>query len=183
MWAEKREDLTTAVEQKLWSADAKAYLDYDFIGKKFTGVLTPASFMPLYSGFASKDNAKYMARHAADKNGFYPGMPTIAYGDPRFSDNYMRGPCWLHVAAFALQGLRRYGYIKTAEEIRQTILRWTYNGGYPFEYYDAKTGYPGKGAAARFSWSAAFIIELLLDWQQQMHRFDILSFTKMSLLL
>ena len=137
-----------------------------FMKKDYTGALTPASFMPLYVGLASKERAEAMAQLAADSNGFHPGMPTIAYGDPRFSDSYMRGPCWLHVAAFALQGLRRYGYTKTAEKIRQTILRRCYYGGYPFEFYNAKTGAPGKGAAVRFGWSAAFIIELLLDWEQ-----------------
>jgi putative isomerase len=163
-WQTRRKELAKRIETDLWDPKTGAYLDYNYEKKEFLHVLTPASFMPLYAGIASKEHAAAMAKLAADPKKFYPGVPTVSYDDPKFDANaYWRGPCWLNTAAFTIFGLEKYGYKDTASQMKETILKGCYDGGYPFEYYNPVNGKPCEGAAKKFGWSAAFIIELILE--------------------
>jgi putative isomerase len=163
-WRTRATTLRTAIERRLWREDHGAYVDYDREQRRWSPVLSPASFMPLYVGSATPERAAALARLAADPHTFFPGMPTVAYNDPAYrSDDYWRGPTWLNVAYFALKGLQRYGYTDVAGHMRETILGWcAANGDALYEYYDSRTG---AGLGARdFGWTAAFVIELILNW-------------------
>lgn len=161
-WKLKAASQAERLEERLWNAEVGAYMDCNFRTGRFTGVLSPASFVPLFCGSASPARAAQMAELAADPAHFYPGMPTVAYSDPGYSRDMWRGPCWLNTAYFALKGLRRQGHTKVADEIRETILGWCASEEHLREYYDAKMG---EGLAAiDFGWTAAFVIELILDW-------------------
>lgn len=162
IWKQKETALTSLIEKRLWNEQLKAYTDYNFVEKKYTDALTPASFMPLYIGIAGREQAIAMS-DIAEKH-FFPGMPTIAYDNKAYSTTYWRGPCWLNVAYFAVKGLKNYGFDKLANGIRDTILNWVYEDGeHVHENYDAKTG---EGLCCdHFSWSCVFVRELLLNWQ------------------
>ena len=164
-WQEAGEKLAAAINERMWNADAACYADTDCFTGAFSPVLSPACFMPLYAGIAPRERASAMAKLAADPQGFYPGMPTVAYGDPQYSDTYWRGPTWLNVAYFAIKGLRRYGF-SVAEELRQTLLDWcaTDKRGI-FENYRSRTGI-GQ-CCDHFSWSAAFIVAFLCDFDSE----------------
>jgi putative isomerase len=131
---------------------------------RFSPVLTPASLMPLFAGIASEEAASRLATLAGDPAVFFPGMPTVAYGNPAFeSGHFWRGPTWLNVAYFALQGLKDCGFVDVAERIRDVILGWCAdNQDSLWEYYDSRTG-KGTGAP-QFGWSAAFIAAFILEW-------------------
>lgn len=119
--------------------------------------------MPLTVGTASRERAEAMARLAADRRKFYPGMPTVTYDCPAYSTDYWRGQTWLNVAFFAIKGLENYGFTGVAGEIREFLLSMAYDGldrGIS-ENYDS-INRRGKFNNA-FSWSAAFLIELILD--------------------
>ena len=120
--------------------------------------------MPLYIGIAPKARAEKLAALAADKNAFYPLMPTVSYNNPSYSSSdYWRGPTWLNTAYFALKGLKDYGFTELAEDLREHILNAVYNEKRGiYEYYDSKSG-EGLGAF-NFGWSSAFIIEFILDF-------------------
>jgi neutral trehalase len=161
-WREKREHLAARIEERLWSEDLQSYCDFNRMTGKFTGVLSPASFVPLFAGISSAERAAHMAKLAADPERFFPGMPTVSYDNREYSRDMWRGPCWLNSAYFAIKGLKRYGHDEVADHIRETILGWCAREGELREYYDAKTG---EGlAAVGFGWTAAFVIELILDW-------------------
>lgn len=161
-WRIKRDALAETIEERLWDKELGAYCDFDFEQGRFTGVLSPASFVPLFAGTASESRAKQMAEVAADPNHFFPGMPTVSYSHPQYSRTMWRGPCWLNTAYFALKGLKRYAHSEVADQIRETILGWCAKDDALREYYDARTG---EGlAAVGFGWTAAFVIELILDW-------------------
>ena len=103
-----------------------------------------------------------MAKLAADPKKFYPGMPTVTYDCPAFSTDYWRGQTWLNVAFFAIAGLENYGFSKTAGEIREFLLAMAFDDlprGIS-ENYDS-VNRRGKFNGS-FSWSAAFLIELIL---------------------
>lgn len=162
-WAEKRARLAARIEERLWNPRQRAYCDFDFKESRFSEVLTPASFVPLFAGVASRSRAEQMAMLAADRAHFFPGMPTVSYSNPNYSRQMWRGPCWLNTAYFALKGLKRYSHGAIANAIRERILDWCAAEDSLREYYDARTG---EGLGARdFGWTAAFVIELVLDWK------------------
>ena len=105
-----------------------------------------------------------MAKLAADPQKLFPGMPTVAYDDPKYeSGGYWRGPSWPETTFFAVNGLRAYGYTKIAEAIREHFLNWcATNADALYEYYDSKSG-KGLGEP-QYSGTAAFLIELILGW-------------------
>jgi glycogen debranching enzyme len=164
-WQAKESTLAESINQIMWNEKTGCYYDVFRLGwSRHTYIMTPASFMPLFIGIASAQQAERMAAIAQSRDKFYPGMPTVAYDHPEYiSHSYWRGPTWLNVAWFACKGLKRYGCGDLADQIRQTILDWcARNEDSIYEYYDSRFG---KGLGARnFGWSAAFIIEFILGW-------------------
>lgn len=160
-WNDKEKELISNIESRLWNEKMQSYTDFNFKDDKFCDVLTPASFMPLYVGFAPKNRAEAMNKIAEEH--FLPGMPTVAYDNPDYTDeDYWRGPCWLNTAFFAAKGLKNYGFEKNAQIIRNTIIDWVdKDGDCIHENYDAKTG---KGLCyPYFSWSSYFIRKFIFD--------------------
>jgi putative isomerase len=163
-WQKKKDALVEKINTVLWDDNIKCYVDVD----RFTGepsrVLTPCCFAPLFAKCADADKAAEMAKHASNPELFYPGMPTVAYNDPEYRPElFWRGPTWLNVAYFAIEGLYNYGYDKVASEIKDTILDWCDKEKRDiFETYNSRTG---EGCNARhFGWSSVFIIELIMRY-------------------
>ncbi len=163
-WIEKEKTLSKLIEDKLFDAEHGVYADRSRVNGRFSTVITPASFMPLFEGIASAEHAAAMEKTARDGRKFYPGMPTVTYDAPSFSTGYWRGQTWLNVAYFAVKGLYGCGFEKTAEEIKNFILDMVYENAEQgiFENYDTVNR---RGMYCEsFSWSAAFIIEFILKW-------------------
>lgn len=158
----KRSILAENINKTLYCEEKEYYCDYNFKLKRHTKRLSPASFMPLFSGIADAKKAESMKRLAESDKYFYKGMPTVSYNNLRYnSSKYWRGPCWLNTAYFAVRGLFNYGYHELAMEYIENILGWCYkNSESIYEYYDSKSG---KGLGAKdFGWSSVFIIEMIL---------------------
>jgi len=158
----RADDIADKIECRLWNEEQKCYMDYDFKKKCFTNVITPASFMPLFAGFADKLRAKDMASIAMEH--FNPGWPSVSHKAHQFNEkSYWRGRCWLNIAYFALKGLKNYGFTEIAENGKETILGFVKRDpGTIYENYNPVTGYP-LGVPS-FGWSAAFVIEFILNW-------------------
>ncbi len=163
-WAGKESALIDRIETTLWNDVLGAYVDVRRTDGQQSNVLSPASLMPLYIGTASLERAVRLEKMVREH--LYPGMPTVAYDDPRYSDNYWRGPCWLNVAYFAAKGLKNYGFTFTADGIRDEILGWVErDGDCIHENYNARTGVaPEKHSCKYFSWSSVFVIEFILNF-------------------
>lgn len=161
-WEEKERNLAQKIESTLWNEEAKCYQDLDLKTGKFNGVITPASFMPLFIGIASQEHAAAMAEIAKEHE--MPGWPSVSYKDPNFDPTgYWRGRTWLNIAYFALKGLKNYGFAELAEEGRATILNFVRRTpGFICENYNPVTGDPV--GVAHFGWSSAFVIEFILNW-------------------
>ena len=161
-WERREIEMRVLINERLWDPDNKYYADTDRFTGKQSDVLTPASFMPLFAEIAPPTYALAMNKLAIDKSKFDSRMPTVTFDNPQFSQTYWRGPTWLNTAFFAAKGLKNYDF-PVAYKIRDTILNWCIkeqNG--IFENYDSITG---KGLYCNnFSWSAAFIIEFLLNF-------------------
>jgi putative isomerase len=162
-WEEKEAILTSLVHERLWDAEKQCFADYNFESGRFSGVITPASFMPLFIGIATDSQAEAMHKIASDPNRFFPGMPSVSYDDPTYSTGYWRGPTWLNIAYFAAKGLKQYGFTETADAIREYILSMVdENKDGIYENYNSKER---KGLYWHaFSWSACFVIEFIVNW-------------------
>ena len=161
-WDSKALVLTARIEEMLFDDAQQAYADRNRKTGAFVSVLSPASFMPLFIGTASRERAEGVASLAADPKKFYPGMPTVTYDCPAFSTDYWRGQTWLNVAFFAIQGLQDYGFSKVAGEIREFLLSMVFDDlprGISENYDSVRRR--GKFNDS-FSWSAAFLIEMIL---------------------
>jgi len=163
-WIEKSKMLKNLIDEVLWDEKRGSYLDYNFKTQSFLTILSPASFMPLFVGFASKERAEKMNNIA--KKHFMPCMPMVAFDDPKFDVTaYCRGACWLHMAYMAAKGLKDYGFDDTADTIKNTILNWVHNDGDMIhENYNSLTG-EGK-CNAYFSWSCVFVREFILNFER-----------------
>ncbi len=155
--------LTENINKFLWNDEIETYTDTNRFNGIPSHIMTPASFMPLFIGIATKERAEFMSRFASDKNKLYPGMPTVSYDDPEYSQKYWRGNTWLNVAYFAAKGLKNYGFTEIANGIRDTILDWVAkDGDCIHENYNSTTG---EGLfCPKFSWSSMFVIEFILNF-------------------
>ncbi len=164
LWDDKELALVALIEEKLFDPNGMTYADRNRFTGKFSKTLSPASFMPLFIGTASSERAAAMARIARDKKKFFPGMPTVTYDHPEYCTKYWRGQTWLNVAYFAAKGLLLSGHADVANEIKEYILQMVYSNleyGF-FENYDSIACVGGHNPT--FSWSAAFVIEFILNW-------------------
>ena len=162
-WTERANALKALVLARLYDKENNCFADYNFKEGRFSSVITPASFMPLYIGIATYAQAAAMHRIGADPKRFYPGMPSVSYDDPAYSTGYWRGPTWLNIAYFAAKGMKQYGFLGTANGIRDFILQMVdKNADGIYENYDSKEE---RGLYWHsFSWSACFVIEFILRW-------------------
>lgn len=164
VWTDKELTLSKTIEDTLFDEQNNLYADRNRFTKKFSKVVSPASFMPLFVGIASDERAEAMSALGRDSRKFYPGMPTVSYDCEGYDNDYWRGPTWLNVAFFAIKGLYDYGYEDIASNMKEFILDMVYdNLPNICENYDSRTrvGKCCKG----FSWSAVFVIEFILQMQ------------------
>lgn len=162
-WQKESDALRKKINESLWCPDKNCFTDRDRFTGAFSDVLSSASYVALFSGCADTEKSAQMNDNACNTALFFPSMPTVAINSGAFSpSDYWRGPVWLNFVYFACEGLRKYGYSATAERIKEYTLNVCANEKRSiFEYYNALTG-EGLGAES-FGWSAAFIIELILD--------------------
>jgi neutral trehalase len=121
--------------------------------------------MPLFGGLPSEvQSQRLIQEHLLNQNEYAPDLDvrhwvtTTARSEPAWEpQRYWRGPVWIIMNWFVIEGLQRYGYDDLAKVIRQDTLDLIQGGGFR-EYYDARTG-SGCGSSD-FSWSAALTLEL-----------------------
>lgn len=160
----KAEQLKQNINKLLFSESLGAFCDFDKRSGKFTGHLSPMSFVPLFAYCADNDKAQSMQKIAASPEYFFDGMPTIAYNNKYFDARmFWRGPCWLNTAYFAVKGLANYGFGSLALSYCRRILSWIEKDGF-WEYYDTKEN---RGIGQRnFSWSSVFGVLFVLLYEE-----------------
>jgi hypothetical protein len=125
-----------------WSEEDGLYYDRLFSGE-LTGVASPSSFLPMFAGICSQEQADKMVKVLLDEERFWTAMPIPSMPkDSEFYDIDMwRGCSWLNVNYFLMLGLKKYGYDELAEELKNRTLsavnKWYQETGNLFEFYDA----------------------------------------------
>jgi hypothetical protein len=150
---------------RFWDERLGLYHDYDMRSGMPIRVNTACTFLPLFAGLPTTRQAQRLVQeHLLEPSEYAPAseirhwVTTTAKSEPTWeSRRYWRGPVWIIMNWFIIEGLQRYGYHDLAEVIRQDTLGLMEAEDFR-EYYDARDG-SGCGSTD-FSWSAALTLEL-----------------------
>jgi glycogen debranching enzyme len=147
--------------ERLWDQEAGQYFSRNAKSGELIRSPTVATFMPLFAGTAAPSRAEELRQLLVSEGGYnvpFP-LPSVPTTSPSFEQQrYWRGPAWVNMNWFVVQGLLRYGFTEEAEWLRSRTIGLTDLSGFR-EYYNPLTG-DGLGAT-NFSWTAALTIDLL----------------------
>ncbi len=124
-------------EEKIWSSRAEKrknvmldkmdngkglLLDYNFVTGKLSGILSAASFFPLFAGLADKKHAEAIVKNLYRLEADY-GILTCEKNTAKgtYQWDYPNG--WACLQYIAVNGLHKYGYKKEAKRIAQKYVR------------------------------------------------------------
>lgn len=165
-YEELAEKTKRAINEKLWDEDRGTYLDFDLAeGRLISVYFSPNLAGPLYAGVPDQTRTKRVVE-TLEHDGFgladenvtpVPSYDMRGYGF--FEERYWRGPVWININWFLMQGLEAYGYEEPAKRLRRTIIHLCKTEGF-HEYFDPRSG-EGLGSVL-FSWSAALLLDVLM---------------------
>ena len=134
--------IAEAINTQLWSEEDKFYFDYNIPKQDLHKVWSVASFLPIFAGICSEEQAKALVAHLQDPESFatpFP-IPSISKKDVTFGSDMWRGPVWINYNYMLAQGLEAYGYADFAEEIIEKTINfmnhWYQLTGTINEFYD-----------------------------------------------
>lgn len=161
--------LKQRISSDFWDETTGFFYDREIVsGKLLTAQQGPEGWIPLYTGVASKEQAKKVTSILMDTTKFATKVPfpTLVADHKKFNPlkGYWRGPVWLDQAYFGIKSLELYGYTKEADLLSQKLLQ---NAEGLLQDAPIRENYhpiSGKGLNANhFSWSAAHYLMLLSD--------------------
>jgi mannosylglycerate hydrolase len=165
-WAERT---AAGVDAKLWNEVEGSYGDYDVRAGEQVPAQTAAGFAPLFAGIPTEDRAQQLKKRLTASMVAIDGagrvVTSVAPGDVNFDPAlYWRGPAWPMLNWVVYAGLRRYGFMEEASEIRNALLELVRREGF-WEHYNGTTG-DGQGTE-QLSWTAALVLDLLNGQRDQ----------------
>lgn len=168
-WNEKAK---RRMNEKLYDPVLNGYVYYDLRHERYLRYLSSSSFAPLMAGIPDPHRAEAMMQHL--DGGRFSGPENDNYlcasfdpSSPMYnSEKYWRGPIWINLNWIIYRGLKKYGYHNTAQRLKDDTLELIKKYGF-YEYFEPsrakneqlQAGYGGNN----FSWSAALVLDLLLN--------------------
>jgi putative isomerase len=168
-WHDRAEALAQRIVDRMYDRDANIFRDLRADTHAFVGLLTPASFMPLWVGVPlPEEKARAMIeKYLLNPDLFfgpYP-FPVVAYNDPKYKpDQWWRGPIWPNIAWAMTEVLGQYGYQAQRRQAIERLVGMMAANTEIAELYNSQTGQPHD--APDHSWSCAAFI----DWVQTLGR-------------
>lgn len=156
-----RAKMTEKALEQLWDPYSSQYYSREFTSHRLLKEPSIGALMPLYSGAITEERAKQLVKLLTDKHAFaaphpVPSVPqNSTWFDPK---RYWQGPAWVNTNWLLIDGLRRYGFDKLADQLSASTIAMVTNAG-PYEYFNPLDG-SGAGAE-NFSWTAALTLDLL----------------------
>lgn len=167
------EEVAEYIQQQMFDSETGFFYDINIetkkpinksrnVGRAIEGAI------PLWADAATQNQASAVKEILTDSDEFatYLPFPTVARSAPEFNpESYWRGNVWLDQAKFAIEGLDQYGFERTALDMTKDLF---HNGDgilgdEPIaENYNPLTG--ERLNAPNFSWSAASLLTLYLDY-------------------
>ncbi len=168
-WSEQTRE---AVREKLWDEDDGLFYDFDLKHNKKIKVKTVGAFLPLFSRVPTPEIAQRLVAHLNNEREFRApaGVPSTSMDEEGFErSRYWRGPVWLNMHWFLIQGLRNYGYYGLANELVKKSRDLVSQSGY-WEFYDPING-KGQGVND-FSWST---LQVDMEIEKGLHEKDFIN--------
>lgn len=132
---------------KLWSEKKGIYLNKRLDNNQFGDKISPTNFYPLLAKAPTQKQAERMIKeHFFNPEEFYGKymLPSIAFNDPGYENDYWRGRIWAPMNFLVYLGLRNYKLPVARKELvkksRVLFLEQWQKNGYVCENYNAKTG-------------------------------------------
>jgi glycogen debranching enzyme len=177
-------ELAHAIETRLWDDDLEAYQDRRLDGR-FTGMLSPACFLPAEAGIGDVARHRRMCQrwllspdhfntpmpfptvdraHVAFKSGGTV-HPHPDYPGALVQDAYWTGRSWPRLWPWMVAALQRCGLTSDADALARRCLDELDRHESLYECYDALTGNPT--GHAEFPCAGATAIELAYGWYRE----------------
>lgn len=136
MYEVKCSSMTKALK-RLWDSRLNCFADRLSNGS-LSNVLTPAGFVSMLTGVATKSQAVKMVKMLTNKKHFwtkYP-IPTLSLKHKMYNDrdeysSYWNGRVWPNVNWLVVEGLMKYGFTKVARELTDRSLLMVSASGEP----------------------------------------------------
>lgn len=161
---QKVDALAEKINSMMWDDSLGLYMDRTIDGRLST-VKSPASFIPMWAGICPADRAERMVNeHLLNESEFWTEMPfpMVSKDDPNYNpEDYWKGPTWINIDYFVLNGLKNYGFGEVYEEALSRLFAGMESNPHFMEYYNPETC-EGMGAA-NFGWSASMYLELVME--------------------
>ena len=162
-WEKKAGALREAIRAGMWDAERGIFNDTRPDGR-FSDVITPAIFWPLWAGVATAEEARGVLPYLQNRRslGTPWGLPSVAADDPSYeSENFWRGGTWINLNWVAIRGMQRCGLEKEAEALRERTLELIARQPVMMELYNSQIGV-GLGCP-HYGWTSALYIDLILN--------------------
>jgi alpha,alpha-trehalase len=111
-----------AIDALLWEPAQGAYFDYDWRLHRRRGTLTGATVVPLFTGSASREQARAVAGTVRNRLLAPGGFATTEHAS---GEQWDRPNGWAPLQWMAVQGFDDYGHADLAQEIRSRWLETT----------------------------------------------------------
>ncbi len=146
---------------QLWDEPSGQFYSRDYLSGELIKEPTVTTFLPLYAGTATPEQAKRLVRLMNNPSQYKTKwqLPCVPRSSDYFSHfRYWQGPVWLNINWLVIDGLARSGFDEEAQRLKKSSLALVGNNGCS-EYFNPITGV-GLGAD-NFSWTAALAIDLI----------------------
>lgn len=134
-WKKKADATSKLVNERMWDDSSKFYYSINKQNHSFKYLtrdlrrMEIVGFLALWAEVAPKDRAEQLVKHLLNPEKFWRtyGVPTLAADDPWFTPyvDYCckwNGPVWLLWDYMVLDGLKKYGYNKIANELADKMM-------------------------------------------------------------
>lgn len=153
-----------AMNTKLFDEELGTYVHYDMRQKTHIRMRTSSSFVPLFAGIPDKQRAEQMLETLETNFGGdnYYLCASFDRNHPKFQPKkYWRGPVWINLNWLLYHGLKRYGFLKMATQVKNDSIDLIQNNGF-YEYFDPRKSESNAACGGKnFSWSAALLLDFL----------------------
>ena len=117
-WHDRAIERHQRIDQFLWDEAAGQYFDYNFRTEARRPYEFATTFYPLWAGIASTEQAQRVVQNLENFE-----MPGGLLTSTHVSGNQWDAPFgWAPLQFFAVQGLRRYGYLEDADRLARKFI-------------------------------------------------------------
>lgn len=122
-WRQRAETRRALIDRYLWDAGSGLYRDFDLRSGQFLKAVprSLATFVPLWAGVASQQQAQHVRNHLSDFEYDYGLAACEAGWEDNTEHNFPTG--WAYSHWYVTYGLRRYGFHTDAIRIAYKWLR------------------------------------------------------------